>query len=252
MTADIRNAIGTAGLSAVKSKTRTVIMAAVRSLYRRALRVAAACVPEQRSFAFTYVRGRFRDAAALQPGTHKYSERLSDGRDEVDRMVRLLNRQKRLSDESAARLLAAEPSRAEQRDAVSSVRQAASTSSTCMDAIDHEAQAPIPPSHGAVSSVRQVASTSSTCMDAIDHEAQAPITPSQPIRWDERDVAAWLTDLGLSVHAPAFADSRVNGRLLLSLDDEDLQELGVASRLQRKLILTRCEAIVDATGRRSG
>ena len=89
-------------------------------------------------------------------------------------------------------------------------------------------------------------------MDAIDHEAQAPITPSQPIRWDERDVAAWLTDLGLSVHAPAFADSRVNGRLLLSLDDEDLQELGVASRLQRKLILTRCEAIVDATGRRSG
>ena len=52
-----------------------------------------------------------------------------------------------------------------------------------------------------------------------------------------------IRDLGLDVHVSAFADARVDGRLLLKLDDEDLLELGVTSKLQRKLILSRCEAL---------
>ena len=84
--------------------------------------------------------------------------------------------------------------------------------------------------------------------DAAPRRSSVP--PSQPIGWDEQDVGAWLNSLGLGDHAPAFANSRVNGRLLLSLDDEDLQELGVASRLQRKLILTRCEDFVGSKGGR--
>lgn len=191
-------------------------MSSVRSLYRRALRVAAACVPEHRSFAFTYTRGRFRDAAALPPGSHAYSERLSDGRDEVNRMVRLLRSQKRLSDESAARLLATE------HRAAAHARHV-------------PAAATMKRAHGAD-------------RDAAPRRSSVP--PSQPIGWDEQDVGAWLNSLGLGDHAPAFANSRVNGRLLLSLDDEDLQELGVASRLQRKLILTRCEDFVGSKGGR--
>jgi hypothetical protein len=61
--------------------------------------------------------------------------------------------------------------------------------------------------------------------------------------WNENAVSEWLRDLGLDVHVSAFADARIDGRLLLKLDDEDLLELGVTSKLQRKLILSRCEAL---------
>ena len=53
-------------------------------------------------------------------------------------------------------------------------------------------------------------------------------------------MSEWLRDLGLDVHVSAFADARVDGRLLLKLN---LLELGVTSKLQRKLILSRCEAL---------
>ena len=61
--------------------------------------------------------------------------------------------------------------------------------------------------------------------------------------WTENAVSEWLRDLGLDVHVSALADARVDGRLLLKLDDEDLVELGITSKLQRKLILSRCEAL---------
>ena len=53
-------------------------------------------------------------------------------------------------------------------------------------------------------------------------------------------MSEWLRDLGLDVHVSAFADARVDGHLLLKLN---LLELGVTSKLQRKLILSRCEAL---------
>ena len=62
-------------------------------------------------------------------------------------------------------------------------------------------------------------------------------------RSDEAAVAEWLKSLDLDAHVEAFAKARVDGRFLLSLDDDDLQELGVQSRLQRKLILTRLSSV---------
>ena len=57
--------------------------------------------------------------------------------------------------------------------------------------------------------------------------------------WKVRDVEAWLHGLGLAEHAQAFARHRVDGALLLQIDEADLSdELGVASRLQRKRLLT--------------
>ena len=57
--------------------------------------------------------------------------------------------------------------------------------------------------------------------------------------WKVRDVEVWLHGLGLEEHTQAFARHRVDGALLLQIDEADLSdELGVASRLQRKRLLT--------------
>ena len=162
-------------------------MAATRSLYRRALRVAAACVPEQQGFAFTYIRERFRDPSVV-PGSHAHAERVRDGTDEVERMVVALRAKDRLSEAAVSRLMGIQP-----------------------------------PSMSTISA------------------SSDPSLPST--RSDEAAVAEWLKSLDLDAHVEAFAKARVDGRLLLSLDDDDLQELGVQSRLQRKLILTRLSSV---------
>ena len=71
----------------------------------------------------------------------------------------------------------------------------------------------------------------------------ARIIHQNAVSWDEAGVVEWLEKLGLSHHGSSFVHHHVDGRLLLELDDEDLQELGVTSQLQRKLILTRREAL---------
>ena len=76
----------------------------------------------------------------------------------------------------------------------------------------------------------------------IHHDAETAATP--PYEWDENGVGAWLETLGLGQHAAAFAKCRVDGRLLLRIDDEDLaDELGVSSRLERKRILAQIERL---------
>ena len=79
--------------------------------------------------------------------------------------------------------------------------------------------------------------------------SQEPVVASGQSRrvfgWDESAVSSWLEALGLGAHVGAFTSARVDGRLLLELDDEDLLELGVTSRLQRKLVLTRRNGLVD-------
>ena len=57
--------------------------------------------------------------------------------------------------------------------------------------------------------------------------------------WRLSDVQGWLREQGFAEYAEAFARHRVDGALLVQIDDEDLQgELGVTSRLQRKRLLT--------------
>ena len=70
-------------------------------------------------------------------------------------------------------------------------------------------------------------------------------------RWAESTVQEWLRGLGLEEHVPAFKRGRVDGALLLVLDDEDLEEeLGVVSRLQRKRLKMRIMELLhtDSTG----
>jgi hypothetical protein len=164
--------------------------AAVRQLYRRAIRAAQASVPEQRAFSVTYVRSRFYERQVDSNG-NKLAEVLTEGWDELERFVSMLSLKGRVTDDGAARLVS--------RSAV---------------------KTPGPPAADA-------------------REARGALLADT---WNESAVSEWLRDLGLDVHVSAFADARVDGRLLLKLDDEDLLELGVTSKLQRKLILSRCEA----------
>ena len=157
--------------------------AAVRQLYRRAIRAAQASVPEQRAFSVTYVRSRFYEKHVDSNG-NKLAEVLTEGWDELERFVTMLSLKRRVTDDGAARLV------------------------------------------------------SRSAADA--REARGP-RPADT--WNENAVSEWLRDLGLDVHVSALADARVDGRLLLKLDDEDLVELGITSKLQRKLILSRCEAL---------
>jgi hypothetical protein len=166
--------------------------AAVRQIYRRAIRAAQASVPEQRAFSVTYVRSRFYERQVESDG-NKLAEVLTEGWDELERFVSMLSLKGRVTDDGAARLVS-------------------------RSAVKTPGQTP-------------------------EHLLQTvPAADARADTWNENAVSEWLRDLGLDVHVSAFADARVDGRLLLKLDDEDLLELGVTSKLQRKLILSRCEA----------
>ena len=168
-------------------------MAAVRSLFRRALRVAGCCVEEHRAWAGSYVRMRFRDdAVARGGGTVATARQLREGEDELQRMVRMLQHAGRLG-----------------------------------DAVRYEPDAARASAYGSTPASQAAA------------RGTAP-----PREWDEATVGEWLESIGLGQHAPAFARRRVDGRLLLLIDDEDLaSELGVASRLERKRVLSKVEEL---------
>ena len=170
-------------------------MAAVRSLYRRALRLSACCVEEHQAWMTDYVRQRFRDDAFVRGGgAAALKRRLAEAEDELDRMVHTLQRAGRL--DANARVARQQP-------------ESVSTTSSPPKAEDDARPSGLP-----------------------------------PYQWDENAVGEWLQGIGLGQHAPAFARCRVDGRLLLKLDDEDLsEELGVTSRLERKRMLSRLEAL---------
>mmetsp|Transcript_33290 Transcript_33290/g.116720 ORF Transcript_33290/g.116720 Transcript_33290/m.116720 type:complete len:384 (-) Transcript_33290:67-1218(-) len=54
--------------------------------------------------------------------------------------------------------------------------------------------------------------------------------------WRNEHVVAWFMELELDAYVPALVESRVDGLLLLNMDEDDFRELGVVKRLhQRKL-----------------
>jgi len=56
--------------------------------------------------------------------------------------------------------------------------------------------------------------------------------------WKTGDVSAWLADMELAQHAPAFKAAAIDGTMLLTLTEADLaKELGVSSGLHRKKIM---------------
>lgn len=57
------------------------------------------------------------------------------------------------------------------------------------------------------------------------------------LSWVPAQVSAWVGDIGLTNHAPAFTEQLVTGNLLLDLTLEDLKELGFSGRLQGRWFL---------------
>lgn len=60
--------------------------------------------------------------------------------------------------------------------------------------------------------------------------------------WPVETVCAWLRSTSLGEWATIFEEHDIDGALLVALDDEILQEMGVASKLARKKLLTRIQA----------
>ena len=60
---------------------------------------------------------------------------------------------------------------------------------------------------------------------------------SSPSDWNVGETGAWLHGLELGTHAPAFKTHAVDGKLLLTLTEQDLYSvLNVVSPLHRKKI----------------
>jgi hypothetical protein len=80
----------------------------------------------------------------------------------------------------------------------------------------------------------------------------ALLQPRAVETWDADAVGEWLDTSGLGAHRDAFRARDVCGRLLLELDDDDLRdELGVASRLDRKRLLAEIRALARGDGERA-
>jgi|EP01047_Picozoa_sp_COSAG01_P041448 hypothetical protein len=70
---------------------------------------------------------------------------------------------------------------------------------------------------------------------------------AEPACWSASRVAHWLASetVGLGKHAGRFETFGVDGALLAVLDDEDLQELEVTSRLERKKLLIQISKLLQ-------
>jgi hypothetical protein len=61
-------------------------------------------------------------------------------------------------------------------------------------------------------------------------------------------VGDWLDFIGLGLHTELFTQNEIDGRLLLKLTTDDLQqELGVKSALQAKKIVSKIELLQVCT-----
>lgn len=69
--------------------------------------------------------------------------------------------------------------------------------------------------------------------------------------WSEGDVTAWLNSLGkeFSRYAKPFAANNINGRRLVRLNDEKLQNIGIASLGHRDDILEQIAILTQADAR---
>lgn len=61
-------------------------------------------------------------------------------------------------------------------------------------------------------------------------------------QWSVAQCCEWLQSIGMGSYSSAFQAQQVDGALLLNLDDEMLQELGMDSKLQRTRLLLKRDA----------
>ena len=69
------------------------------------------------------------------------------------------------------------------------------------------------------------------------------------ISWTQKDVTVFLKTLDLSEHSTAFTDRKVTGQVLIGLDEQNLQELGVSRAKDRKQLLKAVRALSSSPGK---
>ena len=62
------------------------------------------------------------------------------------------------------------------------------------------------------------------------------------------DLGGWLRSLGLERYEAAFRENEINERVLPSLTQDDLKEIGVGPVGHRRLLLGAIAALRDGTG----
>lgn len=81
-----------------------------------------------------------------------------------------------------------------------------------------------------------------TLGEAEDQKEDAPVLDMRnPAGWSKEQVGQWLTSLGQKYQpvAQTFVDTGVDGEFLMDIGDEDLVELGMKSRVMRKIVLKK-------------
>lgn len=98
--------------------------------------------------------------------------------------------------------------------------------------------------------VEAAAPTSAPTLSARSAPAAAAAAGSSPADWNVGETGAWLHGLELGAHVPAFKTHAVDGKLLLTLTEQDLYSvLNVVSPLHRKKITMGTSACKSGPGR---
>ncbi|XP_050304801.1 NAD(+) hydrolase sarm1 isoform X3 [Anthonomus grandis grandis] len=115
---------------------------------------------------------------------------------------------------------------------------------------------------GAVEALKKVASCpnavaskyAAQALRLIGEEVPHKLSQQVPL-WSVEDVEEWVKQIGFSEVAPSFAESRVDGDLLLQLTDENLRDdIGLVNGIKRKRFtreLQKLKQITDYTSRDS-
>jgi len=80
--------------------------------------------------------------------------------------------------------------------------------------------------------------------------AQSSWTTKHPSKWEIEDVCEWLMSLGgdFKVYTNYFREAGIDGEMLKSLTDEELEELQVTKKIHRRRILTSIKKLARAAG----
>ena len=70
--------------------------------------------------------------------------------------------------------------------------------------------------------------------------------PKDPEMWNQEDVVEWLKLIGMEQYKENFAEMKIDGLIILELDDSELlEELKIATKLHRKKILKAIELLIQ-------
>eukprot|EP01043_Picozoa_sp_COSAG02_P058727 COSAG02_NODE_7357_length_3048_cov_2.695901_3_plen_799_part_01 len=139
------------------------------------------------------------------------------------------------------------PIRAERRSSTTSLFTASSATSIGRDAYSEDRHSLTAPGNSNRSRTGSGAYSDSMSEYSQVHSAGVS-AGTLPIHWSVEQVCGWLDQIGLGVHKATFLENEVDGRLLLKLTvDEIKDELGVASGLQAKKIVSKIERLQGAS-----